>query len=297
MIIMALSRHMSMGFRLLRLSVASSTAGRRWVRCSSVFSRSIDTTEDYGEVKTDIDKWVKQQRTDPDRYQCIEQREDRSAMSFEALLTHFKTGRYKLVHRGIPLMKGPDDMAVFYQLLWYLKPATIIEIGAYTGGFTLWMSDNLQALPNKCQLYSMDIDLSNLHPNVKQHKPENVHFVQGDSFAVEKTFTPEIMSQLQHPMVIIEDAHINVAPLLTYFHQFLQEGDYLVVEDTNPNLPTVSGMGSVYEEYVPCGRDKLDQLHSFLTEHKRWYSVDSFYTDFFGYNGTCNWHGIIRKMM
>ena len=91
----------------------------------------------------------------------------------------------------------------------------------------------------------------------------------------------------------------NVAPLLTYFHQFLQEGDYLVVEDCNPNVPTVSGMGSVYEEYVPWGRDKLDQLRSFLTEHKCWYSVDSFYTDFFGYNnyGTCNWHGIIRKMM
>ena len=184
---MALSRHMSMGFRLLRLSVASSTAGRRWVRCSSVFSRSIDTTEDYGEVKTDIDKWVKQQRTDPDRYQCIEQREDRSAMSFEALLTHFKTGRYKLVYRGIPLMKGPDDMAdVFYQLLWYLKPATIIEIGAYTGGFTLWMSD-LQALPNKCQLIFHG-NLSNLHPNVKQL------FCQGDSFGWEN-FTPEIMSQ------------------------------------------------------------------------------------------------------
>ena len=231
----------------------------------------------YVEVGANIDKWVSQLRAHPDRYQSIERREDRSDMSLEALKTHFKTGRYKLVYRGIPIMKSPDDMAVFYQLLWYLQPATIIEIGAYKGGFALWMSDSLQPLPNKCEVYSMDIDLSMLHSNVKQHKPDNVHFLQGDSFAIEKTFTPEMMSQLKHPMVIVEDAHVNLAPLLTYFHQFLQEGDYLVVEDCNPNTPVTSGMGAVYKDYVPLGTHKLNKLRSFLTEHKRWYSVDSFY--------------------
>ena len=293
--------HMS---ALFRSSVASAVLRgpcRGWkysAASRSISARNTDSTN-YGGVGADIEKWIDQLRSHPDRYQSIEQREDRSSMSFETLKTHYKTGRYKQVYRGIPLMKSPDDLAVIYQLLWYLQPATIIEIGAYSGGFTLWMSDNLQALSNRCQLYSMDIDLSNLHSNVKQHKPENVHFLQGDSFAIEKTFTPEMMSQLKHPMVVIEDAHVNVIPLLTYFHQFLQEGDYLVVEDCNPNAPAVSGAGSVYqdEEYVPWGPYKLEQLRSFLTSHKRWYSVDSFYTDFFGYNGLCNWHGIIRKMI
>ena len=273
---------------LFRSSVASAVlcgAGRGWIYAAasrSINGRNTDSTN-YGGVGADIDKWVDQLRSHPDRYQTIEQRVDRSSMSFEMLKTHYKTGRYKQVYRGIPLMKGPDDLAVIYQLVWYLQPATIIEIGAYSGGFTLWMSDNLQALSNRCQLYSMDIDLSNLH----------------SSFAIEKTFTPEMMSELKHPMVVIEDAHVNVMPLLTYFHQFLQEGDYLVVEDCNPNAPAVSGAGSVYqdEEYVPWGPHKLEQLRSFLTTHNRWYSVDSFYTDFFGYNGLCNWHGIVRKMI
>ena len=52
---------------------------------------------------------------------------------------------------------------------------------------------------------------------------------------------------------------VNVIPLLTYFHQFLQEGDYLVVEDCNPNTQAVTGAGSVYqdEEYVPWASHKL----------------------------------------
>ena len=276
-----------------------STSRRSWVHCSAVprisSSHADCDSTNYGGVGTDIDKWVNHLRAHPDRYHSIEQREDRSDMSFEALKTHFKTGRYKTVYRGVPIMKSPDDMAVFYQLMWYLQPATIIEIGAYSGGFTLWMADNLQAQSTKCEVYSMDIDLSILHSNVKLHKPENVHFLQGDSFAIEKTFTPEMMSQLKHPMVVIEDAHVNVVPLLTYFHQFLQEGDYLVVEDCNPDEPVSSGMGAICEEYVSIGTHKLEQLRSFMTQHKRWYSVDSFYTDFFGYNGLCNWHGIIVK--
>ena len=234
---------------LFRSSVASAVLrgpGRGWMYSAasrSISGRDIDTTN-YGGVRTDVDKWVDQLRSHPDRYQRIEQREDRSSMSSETFIKHYTTGRYKQVYRGIPLMKSPEDMAVVYQLLWYLQPATIIEIGAFSGG-------------------------------------------------------PEMMSQLKHPMVVIEDAHMNVMPLLTYFHQFLQEGDYLVVEDCNPNTPTVSGAGSLYQdaEYVPWGPHKLEQLRSFLTSHNRWYSVDSFYTDFFGYNGTCNWHGIIRKMI
>lgn len=280
------------------IALRRNTAGRSWIHYSAVsrFSGRITDPTNYREVGANVDKLVDDLRAHPNRYQSIEQREDRSDMSLEAVRTYFN-GRYKQLYRGVPIMKSPDDMAVFYQLLWYLQPATIIEIGTYSGGFTLWMSDNLRLLPNRCELYSMDIDLSNLHSTVKQHKPENVHFLQGDSYNIEKTFTPEMMSQLKHPMVVIEDAHINVVPLLTYFHQFLQEGDYLVVEDGNPDMPTVPGMGLVYEEFVPWGPYKLNPLRSFLTEYKRWYSVDSFYTDFFGYNGTCNWHGIIRKMI
>ena len=81
---------------LFRLSVASTALrvlGRSRIHCSvaSWFSgRSTDhDLTNYGEVKADIDKWVSQLRSHPDRYQSIEQREDRSDMS---LKTHYKTG-------------------------------------------------------------------------------------------------------------------------------------------------------------------------------------------------------------
>ena len=117
-----------------------------------------------------------------------------------------------------------------------VKPATVIELGAYTGGMAIWMADTLKLLDVPCHIYSMDIDLSLLEDRVKEIKPDNVTFLQGDSYDIAKTFTPEFMSQL-HPWVVIEDCHENFINVLGHFHKFIQKGDYLIVEDTNPHMP------------------------------------------------------------
>ena len=258
-------------------------------------SKLVNDRSEYRKYQVDRKKLMQSVLNRPDRYQSIEQREDKSVLPPEFIQSQC-AGRYIMVYRGCQTMKSPDDQALYHQLLYYIKPATVIEIGSNSGGFTLWMSDILKLIDVECQVYSMDIDLSLLEPQVKKLQPDNLHFIQGDSFAIEKTFTPEMMTNMKHPILVIEDAHVNVQPLLTYFHKFLKQGDYFVVEDCNPDIPAVTGMGCLYEEYEPFGPEKLKDLRSFLTEYKDWYAVDSFFTDFFGYNATWNWHGFIRKM-
>lgn len=161
------------------------------------------------------------------------------------------------------------------------------------------MADTLGLLDVNCDIYSMDLDPSNRSEIVNKLKPPNVSFLQGNSFEIEKTFTDEFLKNLPHPWVFSEDGHANLPGVLRYFHQYLQEGDYMVVEDTCPDLAKEFGMymGTVNPPggFRKMGRKQLDCLRDFLQEYEDFYAVDSFLTDLFGYNCR-HWHGFIRKM-
>lgn len=233
----------------------------------------------------------------PTRFQKIHEREDRSDLPPEALKGQFM-GKYFVVHRGCQMIKTPDDLTIFQQLFWHLRPATIIELGTFTGGSAIWMADMLRMMDIEAHIYSMDIDPSTLEDQVKKLKPENVTFLTGNSHAIEKTFTEEFLRSLPHPWVVSEDSHTNIYGVLEYFARFMEQGDYFVVEDLNPDLPCQLGFGRVYPElaYERAGDVGLKYLRRFLSNYSQQFAVDSFYTDLFGYNATHNWHGYIRRM-
>ena len=65
--------------------------------------------------------------------------------------------------------------------------------------------------------------------------------------------------------------------------------------DLNPDMPAC---GFWLRSHFPLHLQRAGDagwkvLKSFLTDYSQYYSVDSFYTDFFGYNGTWNWHGFL----
>ena len=137
-------------------------------------------------------------------------------------------------------------------------------------------------------IYSMDIDQSYIEERVKEIQPANVHFIHGASYEIEKTFTPEMLKTLPRPLLVIEDAHTSIYDVLEYFDTFMQTGDYFIVEDLNPALPCSLGFAGVCkDEYEPTGPAGLEILKRFLNDYADKYSVDSYFTDFFGYNGTC----------
>ena len=233
----------------------------------------------------------------PDRFQHIGDREDRSDIPKEAVKAH-TSGKYITTHRGCDVMKGPEDLIIYSQLLWYEKPATIFDIGTYSGGTAVWMADVMKSMGQECDMYSMDIDLSFIEDQVKEIKPPNVHFIECDSHKIEEAFPAAALRNYPHPWVLIEDAHANFDGVLRHFHQFMEVGDYFVVDDTSPDVVEV-GTGRVntpYEPWWSLANEKLPAVKRFLNEYSQYYAVDAFYTDFFGYNGTWNWHGYIRRM-
>ena len=230
------------------------------------------------------------------RFQAISEREDRSDIPIEADKA-FMMGKYFIHHRGCMVMKTANDQAILKELLALLRPSTVIELGTFTGGNAVWMADTMKLEGAACSIYSMDIDTSIIEEKVRRIKPENVTFLQGDSNKIAETFTNDLLKTFPHPWLVIDDAHENTLGVLEHFAGHMVTGDYFLVEDTHPLLPSHLGAGRIVQaEYKEAGTTLLDAVRTFLTKHKKDFAVDSYFTDFFGYNGTWNWNGFIRRM-
>ena len=85
------------------------------------------------------------------------------------------------------------DYVLYHQLFDIVRPKTVIELGTLSGAMAIWMANTLGFLGVESHIYSMDLDPSNQSEIVNKLKPENVTFLQGDSYEVEKTFTDEFL--------------------------------------------------------------------------------------------------------
>ena len=88
-------------------------------------------------------------------------------------------------------MKDPLDLTIIQQLLWELKPQTVIEFGAFRGASALWTADMLKLFGCQSRVISVDIDLSLLDAEAKSSP--DVEFIEGDVFQLEKCFPEELV--------------------------------------------------------------------------------------------------------
>ena len=254
-----------------------------------------DNPSSYREFKQIFQKTLDSALNSPDRFQPLSKREERSDLPREALKAQHR-GKYLAVHRGLQLLKTPEDLFIYQQMFWHIKPRTVIELGTFVGGSAIWMGDMLKTLEVDCHYYSVDYDHSLLSDEARRMKPDNVTFLLGDCRMLEETLTPKMLSELPRPLILIEDAHINIFNNLCYFHKYLQVGDYIVIEDTSPDLPKDLGMGLCTDYEVVGDTRVLDELKKFVAKHEEEYAVDSYFTDLYGYNFFTNWNAIVRRM-
>lgn len=161
--------------------------------------------------------------------------------------------------RGTPLLKTVFDFAIYPALIAELRPRTVFEIGSGLGGSAVWFADLMALCGIDGRVHSVDLVKANL-----EHR--NVSFHQGDCSHPERLFDPALLCSKPHPWLVVEDAHHNVGAVIERMHEFLQPGDYLVVEDSEVKRP---------------------DIRRFLAAHPGNYLVDTRFTDFFGRNATC----------
>lgn len=205
------------------------------------------------------------------------------------------TERYEQVKwRGVHLDKSPLELGLYPMLMFEEGIASVIELGAGTGGSAMWLADHLRMSGGPGRVLSVDRDLEQLHSAARAHP--GVSFIRGDCARLEEVLVPELLAECPHPWLVIEDAHEGVLEALAFLHEGgLQAGDYVIVEDTNVALweawrdwPDAAFI----ERMLGKGRE----LAAWLKTTEDSYRVDTHYQDMFGYNAAKAANAILRRM-
>jgi hypothetical protein len=190
----------------------------------------------YATFYVNLNRKIKELLESPTRFQKISEREERSNIP-PVTSRKLDMGKILVKHCGISSMKGPIDIVLYEQLLGLVQPRTVFEFGTLFGGSALYIANTMRMQGSKGHVYSVDIDLSLLGPQVKDLKPDNLTFIEGDMYKIEEVFPRLTLESLAHPWVVIEDAHANSLGVLEHFHKFMKEGDYIVYDDSDPFTP------------------------------------------------------------
>ena len=161
--------------------------------------------------------------------------------------------------RNSRLGKSVYDFALIPMIIWEIRPEAIVEIGSGEGASAIWMADLCKSYNLSTIVHSMDIEPLNI-----EH--EGVIFTKGDSKQISDFDT----KNLPHPWLIVEDAHVNVNEIITYFEQHMHTGDYLIIEDSWGKKGSTLRIPNTLQ-------------------------VDAYYCDYFGINATSAMNTILRK--
>ena len=262
---------------------------------SSLGSHNVFDVGDYTDHIRAMDRTMETKLASPFRFQSIEERKNVSDLTFDTIKMQSR-GRYLTKYRGSFLMKSPEDVVLYEQFLEVIKPKTIIELGTFTGANALRLADMSRLIGNDCEVYSVDIDHTLLNKHIEMLKPSNLLYMLGDCAQLDKVFNSKFLSNMVHPILLIEDVHVNTDGIMRFFHSYLKSGDYFVIEDTHPLIPAKLGMHADDPSYDIFGSAKSELVTEFMREFKDQYAVDTFFTDFFGYNYTWSMNSWIRKM-
>lgn len=252
-----------------------------------------DSHSDYHAVKSQAVKAM-QRGVWTDRFENrflpFSDREMRCDISRESI-AKISEAKHYASYRGIPMAKDPFDIVLYEMLFYELQPRTVIELGAYSGASAYWMADTLRNFKIDAQVFSVDIDLSLVDDDVM--KDGSVKFIQGSCEQIEEVFPSDVLRDLPHPLILIDDAHVNIAGVYRHFHKYaFERGDYLIIEDTIPWIPAEFGKSDGQKAW---GEWKWNEVKEFFRDYEADYQVDCYYTDFFGYNATWNWNGFVQR--
>ena len=209
------------------------------------------------------------------RIQAVQDRRFASSLPSPALES-IQSGTLKTRYKGLRLCKNPFDLALYLQLIQKLRPQTIIEVGTSEGGSAIWFDDLCKSLGLATGILSFDIAPPGLEST------PTVQFFEADAGDPERTFPTELLKDVPHPWLVIDDSahtYSTVSRLLNYFDKLLQPGDYMVVEDG-----IVADLQGDHYDTFDDGPNRA--VAEFLESKQARYRIDTSLCDFFGYNVT-----------
>lgn len=169
----------------------------------------------------------------------------------EATRSAFENELWRLTYKGRALLKMPNDLWLFTEIIEQTRPEVIVETGSHEGGSACWFADH--------GLEVLSVDLYAPKP------ADGVTFLQGPS--VDLATEARSWVQGRRCMVVLDSDHNaeNVLAELEAYAPLVTSGCYLVVEDTAVDRYNLQP--SLYPEGGPGVA-----VDRFLAEHPGWSS-------------------------
>lgn len=193
------------------------------------------------------------------------------ALKLQLALDDYKYG-YSFTWCGVPIIRLPDDIIVFQELVWDLKPKVIVEVGVARGGSVILSSSLLHLLGNGGRVFGLDIDIrTHNRAAIESHIfSKNITLIEGDSAS------PEIISQLKNQLgeelidVLVLDSnhtHEHVYNELKSYSDLIQIGGYIVLPDTVIEFFPKGYYSS--DRPWDVGNNPMTALNKFLCENSK----------------------------
>jgi len=161
--------------------------------------------------------------------------------------------------KGLRILKDPETQATYQNLLWELRPRTIIELGVYSGASLVWFRDMTQLIGLDTQVIGVDI----LIDRVRIPHSEMTHIALHEGDCRDTTQLGKLKG-VQHPILFIDDAHCDTFNIMKWcVNNLLQSGDYFIVEDMIP----------IWHRYSPI------QLSEHLAAFRKVLALDLLYAN------------------
>ncbi|WP_112308664.1 CmcI family methyltransferase [Pseudogemmobacter bohemicus] len=132
-------------------------------------------------------------------------------------------------YRGRPMWKCPMDTAIYADILWEIRPKTVIEFGSNRGASALWLADQLTTFGvANAHVWSLDIN-----PVTDLADPGRTFgFCEVANPAA--SLGPEDLQALPKRLLMIDDASPlgrHVLAVLQFIDLITDPGDYVIIED------------------------------------------------------------------
>jgi cephalosporin hydroxylase len=150
---------------------------------------------------------------------------------------------------GLPIQQYPNDLVVYQEIMWDVRPDLVIETGTFRGGLAFYLAMLLQWMNRSGRVITIDINPCGWRETVKSIRGaarlrERIRFLAGNS--VSKEVTSAVAAALRpddRVLVLLDSYHgrDHVRQEMETYSQFVTVGSYLIVNDTH--FDTVLGYG------------------------------------------------------
>ena len=167
---------------------------------------------------------------------------------------------------GISVLQYPTDLITYADLIYKIKPGTVIETGTYHGGLTLFLSSVMEHVNPDGKVISIDYYDEHWNNTLKSGKvpamlAKRIVFIKGDSTS--KTVVKSVLDNIIFgPVIVILDSAHNrehVLKELNMYSSMVTINSYIIANDTSWDLTPFRSKGSgpyaAVEEFIVNNQD------------------------------------------